>query len=286
MTTLTTTTNTTAVSNFFTMDIPFEDSFNDQNSSIYKDSLKAILLQTAKYTLTVNNIKLKFRSGSTIGDYTITTTITSFNENVVEAVNVGIFTELAKKYLMVYKSPQPLKFQPLQVFLEGKLIITCGPPPENLNLSSGLTAEWRLNGKEIVEDPLHKLQLQNVTATLTVLKVFITDSGSYECTLKYNNTAFRQTGTFPLTPTPVIQTAPTTQKIKCGTTVNLTCSVKPSPPYQVTFPDQKISTGSGPNITYPYSIPCPGQNEIITCKETNTNFTKSTTLILFTGGKY
>ncbi|KAA8583426.1 adhesion G-protein coupled receptor F1 [Etheostoma spectabile] len=179
------------------MDIPFEDSFNVPSSRIYQDSLQAIQLQTAKYILTVSNIKLKFRRGSTIGDYSITTTTTtSFSETVVEAVNVGIFTELAKKYLMVYTSPQPLKFDPLPVFFEGNLIITCGPPPENLNLSSGLTAEWRLNGQVIPGDDLHKLQLQNVTATLTVLKVFSTDSGLYECTLKYNNTAFRQSGTF------------------------------------------------------------------------------------------
>lgn len=60
-------------------------------------------------------------------------------------------------------------------------------------------------------------------------------SGVYECTLKNNNIAFIQRGTFNVQPTPVIQMTPAVQRIRCANTVTLTCSVSPSPPYQVEF---------------------------------------------------
>ncbi|KAF1381059.1 hypothetical protein PFLUV_G00170530 [Perca fluviatilis] len=51
---------TAAVSNFFTMAIPFEDSYNDPSSSIYQDSMNAIKTQSAKF-FSAFNVQLKFR---------------------------------------------------------------------------------------------------------------------------------------------------------------------------------------------------------------------------------
>ncbi|XP_039637257.1 adhesion G protein-coupled receptor F5-like [Perca fluviatilis] len=193
---------TTAVSNFFTMAIPFEDSYNNENSSIYQDSINAIKTQSANYIPNIKQIKLQFRSGSTIGDYTITAS--SVPATVIDSVNIGILIELANKYSMVYTSQNVLKFDPLQVFLGGSVTITCGPPPANLNLSSGWTAEWTHNGTGIPGDNLHVLAQQNGTATLSVSKADFTDSGDYVCTLKSNNIAFIQTGTFNVQQKPVI----------------------------------------------------------------------------------
>ena len=75
------------------------------------------------------------------------------------------------------KGQNVLKFDPLQVFLGGSVTITCGPPPANLNLSSGWTAEWTHNGTGIPGDNLHVLAQQNGTATLSVSKADFTDSG-------------------------------------------------------------------------------------------------------------
>ncbi|XP_031151367.1 adhesion G protein-coupled receptor F5-like [Sander lucioperca] len=274
-----TTPNTTAeVSSSFTMNLPFNDSYNDPKSSIYQDSIKAIITGTANYIPNIKEVKLKFRSGSTIGDYTIIAS--SVNETVIVPVNVGIFFELAKKYSMLYTSQELLRFDPPKVFFEGKVTIKCGPPPANLNLSSGVTAQWTLNGTEIPADDLHKLALQDVMATLTVLKAFSTDNGVYECTLKNNNIAFIQRGTFNVQPTPVIQMTPAVQRIRCANTVTLTCSVSPSPPYQVEFK----GITPGPSITYTANTAsCTEQT--FTCQVTTStqNFTKSITLSFVMG---
>ncbi|KAF1381060.1 hypothetical protein PFLUV_G00170540 [Perca fluviatilis] len=100
---------------------------------------------------------------------------------------------------MVYTSQTSLKFDPLQVFFGRNVTITCGPPPANLNLSSGWTAEWTLNGTGIPGDKLHVLAQQNGMATLTVSEVFFTDSGFYVCTLKNNNIAIIQNGVIQVT---------------------------------------------------------------------------------------
>ncbi|XP_039678110.1 integumentary mucin C.1-like isoform X3 [Perca fluviatilis] len=57
---ITTSNTTAAVSNFFTMAIPFEDSYNDPSSSIYQDSMNAIKTQSAKF-FSAFNVQLKFR---------------------------------------------------------------------------------------------------------------------------------------------------------------------------------------------------------------------------------
>lgn len=75
-----------------------------------------------------------------------------------------------------FKGTETLSFTPTTVISGEQVIVTCGPPPENLNLAS-LTAVWTRDGNPITKDSLHTLSINNGQARLTVSKAFDTDSG-------------------------------------------------------------------------------------------------------------
>lgn len=84
--------------------------------------------------------------------------------------------ELSDPCVCSLKGPDPLKFDPSDVFISVRVTVTCGPPPENLNLVDW-SAEWRRDNELIREDSLHSFSKANGAAILTVSNFFITDNG-------------------------------------------------------------------------------------------------------------
>ncbi|XP_040919854.1 adhesion G protein-coupled receptor F5-like isoform X2 [Toxotes jaculatrix] len=279
-TTTTTTVSTTPIGMDLSlaMDIDFDSKYNDPSSEVYQDVSKAIQEQCQKHIPTLQSVKITtFRSGSTIADYTITAS--AFREDQIKAAETGIFTDLGQKYPMIFDSTTPLMFQ--QPFFGESATVTCGPVPANLNFSNILTAEWTRDGKLILQDSEHKFSETKDTATLTVLRFFITDNGNYECKLK-EKYIFRQksNGRISFKEKPSIQVTPLSKTVLCevGKTVSLQCSV--NEPYKVEFKD--TSAGRGETINYVYQITdCTNKEVKFTCQAVNfTQYKEEITLEL------
>ncbi|XP_042245463.1 adhesion G protein-coupled receptor F5-like isoform X2 [Thunnus maccoyii] len=285
-TTTTTTTTTTEVRQLsLTMDMDFNDEFNNEENEVYIDTNQAIQEQCMKFiTNLISATIIRFRAGSTIAEYSVRAP--AFNNAEIEDVKTGIFADLGEKYPMIYESTESLTFSSSEVFSGESVTLTCGPPPPNLNLGSDWIAEWRRDNNLIRSDDEHSFSNNNGQATLTVSKSFATDNGRYECKLKKGNLAFRQKskGTFTVKETPVIQVKPIRRKVKCKVDdkVSLQCSVQS--PYKVKFQDTP-DTGSRRNITHNFTIPdCENLDRTFICQVENyPQFNKNIKLDLSTG---
>ncbi|XP_044026067.1 uncharacterized protein LOC122863555 [Siniperca chuatsi] len=203
----------------FAMDIDFNPSFNDQTSSVYKNTNDAIQKQCKQHITNLQKAEIiKLRSGSTIVDYTVTATFIQDTE--IKAVETGISAQLSAIYPILFDSSTALQFEPTEVFLGKSVTVTCGPPPNDVNFNTNYAVEWKLNDKSIKEDNEHRFSEKNGRATLTVSPYYITDDGFYECKLKNTSSTstsvFRQksNGEFLHKKTPLIQVTPT-RKIIC-----------------------------------------------------------------------
>lgn len=85
-------------------------------------------------------------------------------------------SELSDPCFCFLKGPDKLKFDPSDVFISVRVTVTCGPPPENLNLVNW-RAEWRRDNVLIQEDSQHSFSTANGAAILTVSNFFSIDNG-------------------------------------------------------------------------------------------------------------
>ncbi|XP_049446614.1 adhesion G protein-coupled receptor F4-like isoform X7 [Epinephelus fuscoguttatus] len=271
----------------FTMDISFDNSFNDPTHSLYQNTLNAIRNKSQEFISTYKEVRInRFESGSTICDYTITAT--SFQESEIRAVKAGVFRELSKKYPVRFNSQESLRFNPDPVVFRNPVTVRCGPPPENLNFGTEWEAKWRLNSIEIPTDELHKFSKDSGASVLTVSKFFSTDKGRYECTLKRrDNSIFRQSHEIRNTfNPPLIEVKPVSITVQCeaGKEQLLQCSV--NSPYEVEFKGLS-TTETGSEITHPFIMSasdCENGQKTFTCQAKNhETFNKTITLQLFRG---
>ncbi|KAL7388248.1 hypothetical protein ABVT39_010002 [Epinephelus coioides] len=283
---ITTTTATEERRLSFTMDISFDDSFNDPTHSLYRNTLKALRNKSQEFISTYKEVRInQFRSGSTICDYTITAT--SFQELEIPAVKAGVFRELSKTYPVRFNSQESLRFNPDPVVFRNPVTVRCGPPPENLNFGTEWEAKWRLNSIEIRTDELHKFSKDSGASVLTVSKFFSTDKGHYECTLKRrDNSTFRQTHELRNTfNPPLIEVKPVLKRVQCeaGNEQLLQCSV--NSPYEVEFKGLS-TTETGSEITHRFIMSvsdCENGKKMFTCQVKNhPTFNKNITLQLST----
>ncbi|XP_071334666.1 adhesion G protein-coupled receptor F5-like isoform X3 [Trachinotus anak] len=251
-----------------TMDLTFDDAYNDQNSAVFQNINNAIQTQSRRVISTlVSASEPRFRSGSTIADYTIRAA--AFPDSEIEELEAGVFTQLSEIYTMIYDSPTSLVF--VQPFLGQRATLTCGPPPPLFNFGDSWTAEWTRNDELILEDSEHSFSRDGERAILTVSKFFVTDRGRYECRLR-DKSIFRQRSDGFLSPKeiPLIQISPIRNKVKCevGKEVPLQCSV--NSPYTVEFPGIP-SVAAGSKIDFSFRIPdnCANQEEKFTCQVVN-----------------
>ncbi|XP_051265377.1 adhesion G protein-coupled receptor F5 isoform X38 [Dicentrarchus labrax] len=288
---VTITTNAPNVRNLkLTMNLEYKESFNDITSDVFKQTNKAIQEQcsehiTASHTATL----IRFRSGSTIADYTIRAT--SLPEAEIKAVQTGIFTQLADIYPMIFDSSEPLKLDPAEGFFGSKVTVKCGPPPNNLNFVPNVVAVWTRDSQKIVNDGEHSISETNGVSVLTVSRFFITNNGNYECTLKNSSvgttSVFRQRTTISQT-RPLIQVKPLTKAVDCKTVkeVQLECSV--NRPFTVEFIGIQGCNSAGNKITcqYPITNTCEDQEKTFSCQLKNNPIVKKTVTLVLTTERF
>ncbi|XP_073348577.1 adhesion G protein-coupled receptor F5-like [Pagrus major] len=258
----------------FSLDIDFRESYNNPTDEVYQNTFNAINQQAKEHISGPSTANLiRFRSGSTIADYSISAT--SFDEDEINAFQTGIFRQLGEIYPILYDSKDFLRVEPSDVFIGNRVTVTCGPPPDNLNLVDW-RAEWRRNNVLIREDSEHSFSTADGEAKLTVSNFFSTDNGLYECTLTDNNTTrpglrFRQRAgnEIILRETPVIRVKPVRIKVECvPQQVELQCSV--NSPYEVEF--QGVAAVSGTDISFNAQISssdCTSTEKKFTCQVKN-----------------
>ncbi|XP_067338815.1 uncharacterized protein [Channa argus] len=267
----------------FKMDLEFNSAYNDLNSTIYQTINNAIKNQCKTHISTFISANLvTFRSGSTIADYSMTAN--TFQDNELQAVKSGIFTQLGGTYPMIFDTPDPLNFAPQTAFYGRTLTVTCSPPAD-ISFGNKWTAEWRLNGNLIPTDSRYSYgNDNNGNSTLTISNVLSSDTGVYDCKMtRPDKSSFQQTSAFTVKAVPVIQVSPVNIEVECepGKIIKMQCSV--NNPYVVqfvNFPEAGISSA----ITHEYKIQsCDNstQNNYI-CQVTNlTSDTKVQTEIQF-----
>nr|XP_049612741.1 adhesion G protein-coupled receptor F5 isoform X2 [Syngnathus scovelli]XP_049612742.1 adhesion G protein-coupled receptor F5 isoform X3 [Syngnathus scovelli]XP_049612743.1 adhesion G protein-coupled receptor F5 isoform X4 [Syngnathus scovelli]XP_049612744.1 adhesion G protein-coupled receptor F5 isoform X5 [Syngnathus scovelli]XP_049612746.1 adhesion G protein-coupled receptor F5 isoform X6 [Syngnathus scovelli]XP_049612747.1 adhesion G protein-coupled receptor F5 isoform X7 [Syngnathus sco len=283
-TTATTATTTQNRSLSFIMEFDFVNSFNDPNNSVNKRCLQSIETQSVIHIPGLISVRdLVFRAGSTIADFEILASMT-IQDPDVEALLRAIFRDLKNTFPLRFDSRRILKFQPITVFFEDESNITCGPPPNELQLRITST-KWTLNGVSIIEDARHRFSQANGAETLTITNTTFTDNGQYECRLFDGNSSYRQVSneTFSVLEKPIIQTIPlqnTTILCVSGQQVSVQCSVQD--PYQVMFLDLPNSA-TGPIIQQQIMITqenCDNQELVITCQVTVfPQFTRNISLV-------
>ncbi|XP_008302525.1 probable G-protein coupled receptor 116 [Stegastes partitus] len=281
--------NTTESRTFsFSMNMEYDPSFNEPSHAVYQDINNTIQNQVrTHFPAPVSAQLIGFRNGSTIATYTVIAT--SFPETQTEALKVGLFTNLAQKYSMIYDSETLLQFNPTEVFFGRSVTVTCGPPPGHLNFGTNWTAEWRHNNELISADTEHSFLIQNGAAALTVSRFFSTDNGLYDCQLKRaDNTVFRQKSSeaFSLKDTPVIRVKPVRKNVRCGgDNVTLQCSV--NSPYEVELLGFETAV-AGVNITVPFSVPasCTNLERNFTCQTKTSPVFKKEIVLELSGDEF
>ncbi|XP_061610579.1 adhesion G-protein coupled receptor F1-like isoform X2 [Phyllopteryx taeniolatus] len=238
----------------FTMNIDFDESYNDENNDVYQICLLSIETQSRIHILGLQSADLLgFSAGSTIADFEITAN-TSIQDAAVDALLMAIFSDLRNTFPVVF---------------DNNVTVTCGPPPVELDLRITST-EWRRDGVLINEDDRHSFSQANGAETLLITNYFFTDNGRYQCQLFDEESSFRQdsNGRFNRLETPTIQTVPLQNTILCevGQQVSLQCSVQD--PYQLEF--RGISNSeTGPAIQHQVTITqadCDNQGLNIICQ--------------------
>ncbi|XP_077409436.1 adhesion G-protein coupled receptor F1-like [Vanacampus margaritifer] len=273
-----------------TLEIDFDDSYNDENNGVFQRCLQSIATQSRIHIPELLSSELLgFRFGSTIMDFEITANTTIQDEDV-DALLTALFNDLRIDFPIRFESRRNLTFQLPSVFFGDSLNVTCGPPPEGLEFRIERT-EWTLDDAVIIEDIIHSFSRANGAETLTITNFFFTDNGLYQCQLFDGESSFLQDSNepFSLLETPIVQTVPLQNKILCeaGQQVPIQCSVQD--PYQVRF-NNIPNTGTGPVIQQLITITqedCDNQELIITCEVVeNSRFTRNITLLLINDGTF
>ncbi|XP_061668988.1 adhesion G protein-coupled receptor F4-like isoform X2 [Syngnathoides biaculeatus] len=274
----------------FTMNIEFEDSYNNNDNDVHQRCLRSIQTQSEIHIPGLLSASLSgFRNGSTIGDFEITAN-TPIQDSDVDALLAAIFNDLRSTFPMIFVSNETLEIQPNVSFFGNTVTVTCGPPPEDLDFRM-TSLIWTLNGVLINEDDQHVFSEDNGVATLTITNYFFTDEGRYQCQQFDQNSSFRQDSddTFRFLETPTIQMAPLQNNILCevGQQVSLECSVQD--PYQVEFqaiPNPETSSRVQHLLTITQEV-CDNQELNITCQVNDfPQFKRNLTLMFFTDGAF
>ncbi|XP_067338974.1 adhesion G protein-coupled receptor F5-like [Channa argus] len=139
----------------------------------------------------------KFRRGSIIIDYVIATTDVNSDELAEANQEVSQVMQLIAPVIgsvsAVYKSPTLINIPDL-TYTGSSMILTCGPPPENIILGHISSSEWKFKELNIKDGGRIKISTTSSVSKLTVNNVILADIGAYKCTLKGDRMDFLQLG--------------------------------------------------------------------------------------------
>ncbi|XP_077444028.1 adhesion G protein-coupled receptor F5-like [Stigmatopora argus] len=138
-----------------------------------------------------------FRPGSVITDFILRTSqvdneeLSVANKRVTEAMQP--IAPVIGGVTVYYRSTTEIAFPPV-TFTGRSMRLTCGPPPDSINLGTITSAKWKLGGKEIKNSGRTQITLSEKRSVLTVNNVILADTGLYECNLMGSLVTFVQVG--------------------------------------------------------------------------------------------
>ncbi|XP_070706014.1 adhesion G protein-coupled receptor F5-like [Pempheris klunzingeri] len=311
-TTTTTTTDTlstlltsTAVTGFdvemsVTLDKEFTAELNDVTSSAYRELESRInLVVKEQYKGLTGFIRVfvrAFREGSIIADFVVQTTqvnqdeIANANGNLPLAMQT--IAPVIGSVTALYTSPT-VNFPDL-IFTGTPMTLTCGPPPEKINMTQISGSEWKFKEREIKDSSRFKITNSNMKSTLRVNNVILADVGLYECILRGRAVNFLQNILVrgnKIKPAPIVRLQ-SKVNIECkeGQIQPLECCVQA--PYKVQwFEDRAVLPSTLRNdsetycITHDYllgSCSASQQNKFFTCKvDEPEGYERTTEMVIF-----
>ncbi|XP_054900497.1 adhesion G protein-coupled receptor F5-like isoform X2 [Poeciliopsis prolifica] len=208
----------------FTIDMPFDISFNDKNNQVYKTIYDATL---NKCTIVLKNkceVKnLTFTPGSTIANYELNVFSPDPPPDIKVTITKNeILSEVASKYPVSIPSSKPLSVDPNPLYVGDSIKVTCDPSDLT---STGLsiineTVSWTRK-----EGALPKQSIIDKYSIL-IPKFSIYDDGVYECKITWGaGSTFIQTRQLISKALPLITVTPIRDTVKCSGTRELTCQV-------------------------------------------------------------
>ncbi|XP_042246628.1 uncharacterized protein LOC121882433 isoform X1 [Thunnus maccoyii] len=172
------------------LDKQYTPELNDATSSTYKElesRIDSVLEEQYKgITGFINVFVRAFREGSLITDFVVQTRqinsdeIAKANQKLPEAMEpiapvIGSVTAL-------YNSPTSISF-PNLTYTGKAMTLTCGPPPENINIGQISDSRWKFRGLRIKGSGRFTITTSDNTSVLRIDNVILADAGLYECTL-------------------------------------------------------------------------------------------------------
>ncbi|XP_032441128.1 adhesion G protein-coupled receptor F5-like isoform X1 [Xiphophorus hellerii] len=255
-----------------TINMDFENSYNDPSSNVYEDVCGAAESNCQKFVSKTCIVQsLFFRSGSTIAYYTLITP--SGDVSQVKLAKDEMLKRLAETYPVEFAVEE---VNNTTVFAGEEMTLTCGPPPEDLNFTVVKSVEWTHMGTVIEKG----ISLKNGQSVLTLSSFFPLHDGIYVCKLKRgDNSTFKQSINAKAIPIPQISVNPVKMSVECDTqhSVLLNCFVDNG--YTVTFLNTDVRGAS--HVTHEYTVEdCSVKEKIFTCESQNSSkFSKYITLM-------
>ncbi|XP_067427683.1 adhesion G protein-coupled receptor F5-like isoform X4 [Thunnus thynnus] len=172
------------------LDKQYTPELNDATSSTYKElesRIDSVLEEQYKgITGFINVFVRAFREGSIITDFVVQTRqinsdeIAKANQKLPEAMEpiapvIGSVTAL-------YNSPTSISI-PNLTYTGKAMTLTCGPPPENINIGQISDSRWKFRGLRIEGSGRFTITTPDNTSVLRIDNVILADAGLYECTL-------------------------------------------------------------------------------------------------------
>ncbi|XP_015253578.1 PREDICTED: adhesion G protein-coupled receptor F5-like [Cyprinodon variegatus] len=259
------TTETFTVTESFTLNMQFKESYNDPDSDLYKNVSAAAEINCKAFVSTDCKVQnLKFRSGSTIADFSLSSS--SQDVSKVQLAKDEMLNQLVENYPVEIVSPKKLDVTDVvsseEIIAGDSVTLTCGPPPTNLGLN--LRVVWTFAGT--VLEPTKGSD--EGTSKYTIPQFFQIHDGKYVCTMSRKDGAiFTQSRDLKSKPAPVITVNPISAVLKCPGSQTLKCSVEGD--YKVEF--RRVGPiGPGTDISYKYtaSSGCQQEEKEIICQVT------------------
>ncbi|XP_008396345.1 adhesion G protein-coupled receptor F5-like isoform X2 [Poecilia reticulata] len=259
-----------------TMDMAFEESFNDKNNQVYKTIEDAILKKCESVLQTNCSVKtLTFTAGSTIANYELNVFSSETPTNIkVQITKNEILSEVASIYPVSIVTSKLLSVDRDPLYVKDSIKVTCDPSDLT---STGLkivnpSTSWTHNGV-LLKQTSDSIQISTFSK--------YDDDGNYECTMTWGaGSTFRQSRQLTSRPLPLITVSPIKDTVTCSGSKELTCSAAE---LKATLIDPNNNDLGVTSYNFkPFSSCADGDVLKYKCKLTGRDSAKEITLVLTT----
>ncbi|XP_015253596.1 PREDICTED: adhesion G protein-coupled receptor F4-like [Cyprinodon variegatus] len=251
----------------FTLNMDFQDSYNNPTSDVYKDIYASAETNCQEYMSKDCSVQgLNFRSGSTIADFSLSSS--SQDASQLQLAKDEMLNQLAEKYPVdifsntLYMSVGEVTSE--EIIAGDSVTLTCGPPPTNFGLN--LRVVWTLDGTVLQTTK----PSDDGTSKYKITTFYKIHDGQYTCKMsRADGATFTQSRNLKSKPAPLITVKPIIGSLKCPGSLTLECSVRGD--YQVEFKGlDPPSSSPDSEIKHEYQAPdgCTPEEKTITCQVT------------------